>query len=257
MSNVTGAEREVLRIVRQLQARDVDTIAAAMGVSASYVSDLCRSLIQKRMLPGSPADYRLTPSCEGKAYDGEKTEAAIEEQELPVATRAYALGERIGEIKHKANLPSAEEIEATLRSNPYKTYEQVEAELTAYTLICPAKSKEVSWHFCSTCPHQKGIDYKEWAVQCHYEFAEEELPVQTHDFFSFVSCPSMKRDISIAECCRCRYHRGEIGEADLLNHGTEWGIICGFPHTIESRDGEGSEFKKLGKKVRIVPMRWG
>ncbi|MDA2925972.1 hypothetical protein MYX78_01870 [Acidobacteria bacterium AH-259-G07] len=264
MSEVTGAEKEVLRIVRQLWAVDAEKIAAARGISVSYVRDLCRSLIEKKFLTGSPAEYRLTSkaskmaaeSSGGKVYNREKMEPVTEEGEFPEAKRVHAIGERIGEIKHKANLPSPEEVEAALKSNPQKTYEQVEAELSAHTLTCPAKGKEVSWHFCSSCPHQKGIDFKGWAVQCHYEFAEEELPIKTQDLFSFVSCPLVKRDLSIPECERCRYHRAVVGEANPLNTRAEGSIICGFPHTIEFKAEEASELEYRGKKMRIVPMRW-
>ncbi|MDA2929118.1 hypothetical protein MYX84_04070 [Acidobacteria bacterium AH-259-O06] len=254
---MTGAERQVLGMVRQLKAADAETIAAAMGFSVSYVRDLCRSLIEKKFLTGSPAEYRLTPSSGGKVYNREKREPVPEEGGLPVGKRVYAIGEPIGEIKHKANLPSPEEVESTLKSSPQKTYEQVEAELTVHTLTCPAKGKEVSWHFCSTCPHQKGIDLKEWTVQCHYEFSEEELPIETQDFFSFVSCPLVERDLSIPECEQCRYHRGVVGEVNPQNKRAKGWIICGFPHTIEfKKNEEGSEFETLGKKMRIVPMRW-
>ncbi|MDA2929117.1 hypothetical protein MYX84_04065 [Acidobacteria bacterium AH-259-O06] len=57
---MTGTERQVLRIMWQLKAADAETIAAAMGFSVSYLRDLCRSLIEKKFLSGSPAQYRLT-----------------------------------------------------------------------------------------------------------------------------------------------------------------------------------------------------
>ena len=257
MSELTDDEKQVLGIVRQLKAVDAETIAATMGISVAYVTELCRSLIEQRFLTGTPAEYCVTLSSGSKDDEGEKRNLVTEEGVLPETRRVYASGERIGEIKHKVNLPTPEEIESTLESSPWKTYEQIEAELTVHTLTCPAKGKEVSWHFCSTCPHQKGIDLKEWTVQCHYEFDEEELTIKTQDFFSFVSCPLVQRDVSIPECERCRYHRGVVGEVNPMNKGAKGWVICGFPHTIEiKKDEEGKELETLGQKMRIVPMRW-
>ena len=57
---MSGSERQLLRIMWQLKAADAGMIAGQMGYSVSYVSDLCRSLIEKKFLTGSPAQYRLT-----------------------------------------------------------------------------------------------------------------------------------------------------------------------------------------------------
>ena len=268
---MTGDEKQALGIVRQLsavpsgsqggssgKAVDAETVAAAMGLSVYYVRDLCRSLVQQQLLTGSSEGYRpFSESSEGKDHHREEMESVTEEGELPGEKRVYAEGERIGEIKHKANPPSAEEVESTLRSTPWKTYEQVVAELTVHTLTCPAKGKEVSWHFCSTCPHQQGIDLKKWTVQCHYEFDEEELLIKKEESFSSVSCPIVKGDLSIPECEKCRYHRGVIGDANPANKRARGWIICGFPHTIEFKTyEEGREVEYQGKKIRIVPIRW-
>lgn len=265
---MTDAEKEVLKIVRQLEPMGAEKIAAEIGLPLFLVEDLCRSLIEKKSLTGSPAEYRLTveaakvvdKSSGGTDHDREWMERDREEEELAERERVYETGERIGEIKHRANLPSSEEVETTLESCPWKTYEQVETELTLHTLTCPAKGKEVSWHFCSTCPHQRGIDLKIWTVQCHYEFGEEELLIKTQDLFSFVSCPLIEDDISITDCEQCRYHRGVVGEAypaNVQNKRAKGWIICGFPRTIEFRkDGEGKVMEYKGQKLRIVPMKW-
>ena len=57
---MTGAQKQVLRIVRHFEAVDAETIAEEVGMSVSYVIDLCRSLIEHKFLAGSPTKYRLT-----------------------------------------------------------------------------------------------------------------------------------------------------------------------------------------------------
>jgi len=53
---MTGTQREMLRIVRQLRGgkADLKTIASTMCVSIDYVKDLCQGLIQDNLLRQGP-----------------------------------------------------------------------------------------------------------------------------------------------------------------------------------------------------------
>ena len=57
---MTGVEKQMLRIARQYETVDAETIAVEIGMSAGYVTELCRSLIEKKFLTGSPAGYSVT-----------------------------------------------------------------------------------------------------------------------------------------------------------------------------------------------------
>lgn len=60
---MTGTQREVLRIVKQLRGgkADLKTIASTMCVSVHYVKDLCQGLIQDNLLcQGPDGQYVVT-----------------------------------------------------------------------------------------------------------------------------------------------------------------------------------------------------
>jgi len=63
-SKMTGTQREVLRIVKQLRGgkADLKTIASTMCVSVHYVKDLCQGLIQDNLLRQGPGGQYVVTS---------------------------------------------------------------------------------------------------------------------------------------------------------------------------------------------------
>ena|GEM_PF-4579357 len=65
---MTGTQRNVLRIVRQLRGgkADLKTIASTMCVSIHYVKDLCQGLVQDNLLRQGPdGQYVVTSKTPG------------------------------------------------------------------------------------------------------------------------------------------------------------------------------------------------
>ena len=68
-SKMTGTQRQVLRILKQLREADLKTIASTMGVSTDYVKDLCQGLIQDNLLRQGPdGQYMVTSKTPGTRW---------------------------------------------------------------------------------------------------------------------------------------------------------------------------------------------
>ena len=287
---MTGPERQVLRLVKKLRDTDTETIAKAMCVSADYVTQLCEVLIGDDLLRRGPGGYSVTPKglriqvTSGqnrmqRARNVEVSDAISRGVDLAGNEKRYCIGEIIGEIKMKPDLPSPEQVEATLRSNPQSSYEEIEARLTSHTLICPAKDKEATWHYCSACPHQKGIDFQNWVVQCSYGFNERrldmvygkeeikalagdgkgeftDLDIEERIGLPHVRCPLLGSVIAVDRCTDCRYQRGGQWHHKSQKTGIVGWVLCGAPPSIEKRNDDGRTSTYNGKKIRVVPPRW-
>jgi len=295
---MTGTQRQVVRIVKQLREADLKTIASTMGVSIDYVKDLCQGLIQDNLLRQGPgAEYMLTKKgskiqIAGRREVGRYTggDAVTErsgplgkekiEEDMKGDAKRYPIGEVIGEIKMKAHVPSPEQVTVTLMSNPQSSYEEMEARMTSHILICPARGKEVSWHYCSACPHQEEIDFQRWTVQCSYEFNERELSmvcgekevialagkdkgeftdldIEEYVALPHVKCPLLGRVTAVDRCTACRYQRGGQWNLKSQKRGAAGWVLCGAPPTIERRSDDSRTMKDGGKEWRAVPPRWG
>ena len=285
-----GPKRQVLRIVKQLKDADLNTIASRMGVSIDYAKDLCKALTQDELLhQGAGGGYRITPKGSRIQIAGGQNRIQpvrnIEQQSSGAITNKpgllYSIGQVIGEIKMKAELPSPEQVKTALRSNPQSSPEEMEARLTSHTLICPAKDNEVTWHYCSACPHQKGIDFQKWTVQCTYEFNERrldvvygkeeikalagddkgeftDLDIEERVALPHVRCPLLGRVIAIDRCTDCRYQRGGEWHHTSQKTGIVGWVLCAAPASIEKRNDndDGRTVTYGGKEWRVVPPRW-
>ena len=280
---MTGAERQVLKIVKQLKNAGEEDIAARMAVSINYVNNLCSSLMQEGFLTQVAGEHRLTskgsktvPSVQLKTgsklmptaqpgkyrtYNTDKKEVGIKEGQLHQGQERYHKGEIVGEIKMKCDVPSREKVEAALKRNPQFSYEQMEAQMISHTLFCPVKSKHVTWHYCSSCPHQDGIDFQKWTVQCKYEFTERKLDMvygeEEHvDLLPNVVCPIFDKFISVARCSGCRYQRGGEWQHQSKKEGVAGWLFCGAPSRLESKDKEACKVVYGEKEMLMVPPKW-
>ena len=295
---MTGTQRQVLRIVKQLREADLKTIASTMGVSIDYVKDLCQGLIHDNLLRQGPdGEYmvtkkgsriQITGGGEVGRYRGGGDAVTKRfgvpgkekiEEDMKGDAKRYPIGEVVGEIKMEAHLPSPEQVEVALRSNPQSSYEEMEDGMTSHTLVCPAKGKEVSWHYCSTCPHQEEIDFQRWTVQCSYEFNERrlsmvygkkeiealagknkgeftDLDIEEHVALPHVECPLLGRVIAVDRCTACRYQRGGQWNPKSPKRGVVGWVLCSAPPTIERRSDDGRKVKEGEKEWRAVPPRW-
>ncbi len=298
-----GPQRQVLKIIKQLRDADAETIASTMCVSAYYVKDLCQGLVQDDLLrQESGGEYKITPKgskiqitgrqdriqairdIEPRASSGITNRSGLlEKQQRQLDTngdtKRYSIGEMIGEIKMKPDLPSPHQVEAALRSNPQSSYEEMEDRMTSYTLTCPAKGKEVTWHYCSACPHQKGIDFQKWTVQCSYEFNERrldmiygkeeikalagdnkgeftDLDIEERIALPHVRCPSLGRVIAVDRCTDCRYQRDGEWHCTSRKRGVVGWVLCSAPTRIEKTNDDSRSFMYGGKEWRVVPPRW-
>ena len=200
-------------------------------------------------------------------------------KDMDCDVKRYSIGEKIGEIKMSADLPSPEQIETALRSNPQSSYKEMEERLAVHTLICPAKGKEVPWHYCSACPHQKGIELQRGTVQCSYEFNERRLRMvygeedikalargEDGEFtdmdleelmaLPYVRCPLLDRAIPVDRCVDCRYQQGGEWQYTSKKTGVVGWVLCGAPSIIERRNDDSRTIKYGGKEWRTVPLRW-
>jgi len=72
-----GNEKQIIRIVAELEAAGRETIARKIGVSTGYAAEICQGLIDDGYLVGSGnGSYRLTPEAL-KAIDPVKTRGPI------------------------------------------------------------------------------------------------------------------------------------------------------------------------------------
>lgn len=58
---MTGAEAQVLKIIKELKQVDEKTISRKMAVTSGYVIELCEGLISDGYLRKSGKGYSLTP----------------------------------------------------------------------------------------------------------------------------------------------------------------------------------------------------
>lgn len=268
-TRMTGAERQILKIVKQLKNADEEKTAARMGVSTNYVNNLCSSLMQEGFLKQIAGEYRLTskgskivlpvrlktgskliPAAQpGKyrTYNMDKKEAGAKESQLHQCQERYHEGEIAGEIKMKCDIPPREKVEAALKRNPQLSYEQAEDQMTSHTLFCPAKGKEVTPHYCSSCPHQEKIDFKRWTVQCKYEFTERRLDMvyEEHVNLPQIVCPIFEKLIVVGRCIDCRYQREREWEKG-------W-VLCGAPSHLEPKDKEIFKVVYGEKEMLMIP----
>jgi hypothetical protein len=299
---LTGPKRQLLRIFKQLKEADLDKVASTMGVSIDYVKDLCQELVQDNLLqlgPDGDGEYTITlngsrmqiTGSHNKVHRAKNIEphasSAITkkpdllgkeeiEKDMEGGARRYSIGERIGEVKMSVDLPSPEQVETALRSNPQSSYDEIEKRLTSHTLICPAKGKEVPWHYCSACPHQKEIDFQRWTAQCDYEFNERRLnmvygeeeikalargengEVDLEEFVALphVRCPLPDSVTPVDRCADCRYKRDGEWQYQSKKRGVVGWVLCGAPLSIEKRNNDSRTVKYGGKEWRAVPPRW-
>ena len=57
---MTGAEKQTLKIVRELELADEETIGRKMTVSSEYVKEICECLIKSGYLLKTPEGYKIT-----------------------------------------------------------------------------------------------------------------------------------------------------------------------------------------------------
>ncbi|ODS33519.1 MAG: hypothetical protein SCARUB_01343 [Candidatus Scalindua rubra] len=286
-----------------MRGANLEIIASKMGVSINYVKDLCQGLIQDNLIrQESGGEYRVTPKGSRIQISGGENRIQparnigvsagdaipkglnlIEKERMQEGMngneKRYSIGEVIGEIEMKSNLPSPEQVEAALRSNPQSSYKEMEERMTSYTLVCPANGKETTWHYCSACPQQRGIDLKKWTVQCNYEFNEirldmvsgkEEIKALAGDnkgeitdidieesvALPHVKCPLFGRVIAVDRCADCRYQRGGEWHCTSRKRGVVGWVLCGSPSSIERRNDDGRKVIYGGKEWNVVPPRW-
>lgn len=281
-----SSQRQVLNIIKRLRDADPETIAGTMCVSVDYVKDLCQVLIQDGLLRQEPGGgYSVTPKgSKIQITSGQNRMQPVLEKEkmqedINGDEKRYSIGEVMGEIKMKAELPSPEQVEAALRSNPQSSYEEMEDRLTSHSLICPAKGKEITWHYCSACPHREGIDFQKRTVQCSYEFNERrlemvygkeeikglagddkgeftDLDIEERVALPHVRCPLLGRVIAIDRCTDCRYQRGGEWHYKSQKTGIVGWVLCGAPTGIEKKNDDSRLFMHGGKEWRVVPPRW-
>ena len=283
---MTGPKRQVLKIVKKSRNADAETIAGVMCVSADYVTQLCEVLIGDDLLHRGPGGgYSVTPKGSKIQINGgqDRIQPVLEQGEMRRDMngdgKTYSIGEMIGEIKMKADLPSPEQVETALRSNPQSSYEEMEERMTSRSLICPTKGKKVTWHYCAPCPHQRGIDFENWTVQCSYEFNERrlnvvygkeeikalagdnngeitDLNIEERIALPHVRCPLLGRVIAMDRCTDCRHQRGGQWNYKSQKTGIVGWVLCGAPPSIEKRSDDSRVVTYGGKKIRVVPPRW-
>lgn len=294
---VRGAEAQVLKIVKQLEPIDGERIAVAMGVSLTYVTNLCNSLLRVGYISLLADEYRMTPEGsrmlppsvrKDSVFDDiekmrdniEMKRGAIVGELIHGSEERYSEGGIVGEIKMKADIPPREKVEAALKTNPQCSYEEMEAWMTSHTLVCPAKGKEVTWHYCAACPHQDGINLEQWTVQCKYHFTErriemiygkEEIEALAMNGGSVltdlhkdeggydlphVACPATGKVIGIDRCATCRYQRGTESPHKSKKTGVVGWVLCGAPHDLGLEPEEDRKVLYGGKKMRIIPQMW-
>ncbi len=294
---MTGPKRQVLKIVKKSRNADAETLARVMCVSADYVTKLCKVLIGDNLLhqapgggycvtpkgsrmPISGGQSRIRPVFEqgGRRRDMNEDGNSVRPQ-VSCRAKTYSIGEVIGEIKMKADLPSSEQVKIALTSNPQSSYKEMEDRMTSRSLICPAKEKKVTWHYCAPCPHQRGIDFQNWTVQCAYEFNERrlnvvygrkeimaldgnkngeitDLNIEERIALPHVSCPMLGKVIAIDRCTDCRHQRGGQWNYKSQKTGVVGWVLCGAPQSTEKRSDDSRVVTYAGKEIRVVPPRW-
>ena len=57
---MTGVEKQVLKIVRELELADEEAIGRKMAVSSKYVREICECLMKSAYLLKAPEGYKIT-----------------------------------------------------------------------------------------------------------------------------------------------------------------------------------------------------
>ncbi len=57
---MTGTEKQILKILRELELADEQTIARKMVVSSEYVKEICECLMKSSHLSKAPEGYKIT-----------------------------------------------------------------------------------------------------------------------------------------------------------------------------------------------------
>jgi len=277
MAKISGIQRQILKIVKSSGA-DEREIAGRIAISIDYAKDLCSSLIEDGFLTKVNGKHKLTSQgvklvggsglmrgsklnvtgrYSGTRYSRTSLKKEEAERKQPDEHK-YDEGQIIGEIKMEKKLPSPEQVHAALKSNPGFSYEQMEAQMTSSALFCPAKGKEVTWHYCSHCPHQEKIDLQQWTVQCKYEFTERILDlVFEEEETTQVLCPIFDKSVAVDQCAGCRYWRGgRWQEHQSKRKGVVGWLLCGAPSHTESRRKDAYEVVYGGKEMLMVPLKW-
>ena len=279
MAKISGVQRQILKIVK-LSGADEREIASRMAISINYAKDLCSSLVQGGFLTKANGKHKLTSQAvklvggsglmrgsklnvtgrySGNRYSRTSLKGKEEVEKKQPDEHRYDEGQIIGEIKMKRDLPPREKVETALKANPHFSYEQMEAQMISSALFCPAKGKEVTWHYCSHCPHQEKIDLQQWIVQCKYEFTERILDlVFEEEETTQVACPVLDKSVAVDRCAGCRYWRGGRWQEhqSKKRKGVVGWLLCGAPSHIESRRKDAHEVVYGGKEMLMVPLKW-
>ena len=57
---MTGVEKQILKIVRELELADEEAIGRKMLVSSEYVKEICKCLVKSGHLLKAPEGYKIT-----------------------------------------------------------------------------------------------------------------------------------------------------------------------------------------------------
>lgn len=273
---IGGVQRQMLRIIRQSGGADEEEIAGTMTLPIHYVRELCAFMIKEgflaevvngkhRLAPmglrhvGGPNPARgYKPRATGR-YGGSHPNGRKEIEEKQPGGREYSEGEIIGEIQMRCDVPPREKVEAALKKSPHSSYAKMKAQMTSRVLFCPAKGKEVTWHYCSHCPHHEKVDLHRWTVQCNYEFADRRLDVKLSPGNQpAVRCPILDKRISVDTCTHCRYWRGvEWKDGPFRKGGAVGWLSCGAPCHIKSKGQEARKVVYGGKEMLMATSKWG
>ena len=245
MAKISGVQRQILKIVK-LSGADEREIASRMAISVDYARDLCSSLVQGGFLTKANGKHKLTSQAV-KLVGGSG---------LMRGSKLNVTGRYDGTRYSRTSLKGKEEIE---RKQPDE-HRYDEGQMTSSALFCPAKGKEVTWHYCSHCPHQEKIDLQQWTVQCKYEFTERILDlVFEEEETTQVACPVLDKSVAVDRCAGCRYWRGGRWQEhqSKKRKGVVGWLLCGAPSHIESRRKDAHKVVAYGgKEMLMVPLKW-
>ena len=73
---MTGVEKQVLEIVKELELADEEALSRKMAVSSQYITKVCNGLVKDGYLLKTPKGYILTPEGE-KAVNPVKVRGPI------------------------------------------------------------------------------------------------------------------------------------------------------------------------------------
>ena len=260
------AERQLLRILDRMGKLDPEEVAGAMGVSADYVRKVWSRLESDGLLRVDPQGRYFLPDG---GVRGPKLRIVPSGTEDGPEGAGLQPGQKAGEIRLLVEKPPREKVREALRRNPGHSFEQMEQELTAYTLECPASGRRIRPTHplgCATCPHQAGLDYPGRSVRCEYEFSARRLGVTHPDETGIdggvvqplpvVDCPLYGQVVTIDRCTDCRYFRGGSLDPERGGgSGAGW-VDCGCPWDLPTEDGGERVIEVWGEQVRVKPMPW-